>query len=133
MTTFGPILALFYSISIFASICIYSFPNIRHLDSLLEKNDMNTFKMRLILRILVFFIISLIALKFNKLIALLNLMGCVLSVTLGFYFPYKLHLQTFAEQEKSSIEKGVNLVVLMLGVLGGALGLIYSLEDVLKN
>ena len=73
-------------------------------------------------RFALFMMLALFAINFPDFGGILNLMGCIFSVILGFIFPYLLFNAYF--KNKVSVKVRVfNTLILSLGVLGGILGI----------
>ena len=58
----------------------------------------------------------------------MNLCGSIFSITLGFIYPYALYRKAFYH-DRPKKKKLIDLVVLILGIIGGLFGIYSVLAD----
>ncbi|KAL4453200.1 hypothetical protein ABPG74_015431 [Tetrahymena malaccensis] len=127
LSHFIDVLNVLYSLALLGSFLLFAFPMFKRFDQLCDhfiENNPIKFVSRSSFRLFFYAIIMTLAISWPKILDVLNLLGSIFSVTLGFVFPITLY-QVFFKGKIPLYTQIINFSILTLGIVGGASG-VYS-------
>ncbi|KAL4497104.1 hypothetical protein ABPG72_019424 [Tetrahymena utriculariae] len=131
LSHFIDVLNVLYSLALLGSFLLCAFPMFRRFDQLCDhfiENNPIKFVSRSSFRLFFYVIIMTLAISWPKILDVVNLLGSLFSVTLGFIFPITLY-QVFFKGLIPLYTQIINITILTLGIVGGACGVYSTLSS----